>query len=55
MLSDVGFWLAAAQGPYVDGFIVAGDFNKDRAMDGGNLEAHGSTNRFKYLQSIWGL
>ena len=41
MLSDVGFWLAAAQGPYVDGFIVAGDFNKDRAMDGGTSKRTG--------------
>lgn len=35
MLSDAGFWLAQFDGPKVDGFMVAGDFNKDRKMDGG--------------------
>jgi hypothetical protein len=35
MLSDVGFWLAQLEEPKVDGFIVGGDLNKDRRMDGG--------------------
>lgn len=35
MLSDVGFWLTRLEEPLVDGFVVAGDLNKDRAMDGG--------------------
>ncbi len=35
MLSDAGFWLGQFDGPIVDGFIVAGDLNKDRQMDGG--------------------
>ena len=35
MLSDSGFWLAGLEEPIVDGFVVAGDLNKDRAMDGG--------------------
>ena len=35
MLSDVGFWLAQLEEPKVDGFIVGGDLNKDRKMDGG--------------------
>lgn len=34
MLSDASFWLAGAQTPKVDGFIVGGDLNKDRKMDG---------------------
>ncbi len=34
MLSDAGFWLAGFSGPKVDAFIVAGDLNKDRQMDG---------------------
>ena len=36
MLSDVGFWLAQLEGPKVESFIVGGDLNKDRRMDGGN-------------------
>jgi len=35
MLSDVGFWLAQLEDPKVEGFIVGGDLNKDRRMDGG--------------------
>lgn len=35
MLSDAGFWLAQFDGPKVDAFVVAGDLNKDRQMDGG--------------------
>ena len=35
MLSDIGFWLVGLEEPMVDGFVVAGDLNKDRAMDGG--------------------
>lgn len=35
MLSDAGFWLAQFDGPKVDAFLVAGDLNKDRQMDGG--------------------
>lgn len=35
MLSDAGFWLAQFIEPKVDAFIVAGDLNKDRKMDGG--------------------
>lgn len=35
MLSDAGFWLTQFDGPRVDAFIVAGDLNKDRQMDGG--------------------
>lgn len=35
MLSDAGFWLSRFSEPKVDAFIVAGDLNKDRQMDGG--------------------
>lgn len=33
-LSDVGWWLWGRVGPKVDGFVLAGDFNNDRKMDG---------------------
>lgn len=35
MLSDIGFWLAGLEEPKVSGFVVGGDLNKDRKMDGG--------------------